>query len=89
MAEINQIIDSLAQLPQGIDHPIAAAASMVVAVTVGLVERGVHGQAVDDYGVEFSNQALFEQSVTPNLNKVSRERMAPAWATSALRSSWR
>ena len=83
MAEINHIIDSMAQFPQGIDHPIAAAVSMVVAGTVGIVEHGVHDRTADKYGVQFSNQALLEQSVTPNLKKVSRERMAPALAVTA------
>ena len=79
MAELtNQIIDSWAHFPQGIDHPIAAAVSLVVAGTVGFVERGVHNRTAETYGVQFPNQALLEESVTPDLKKVNRERLAPA-----------
>lgn len=79
----NQIINSLANLPHGIDHPIAAAGSLVAAGTVLLAERAVFRRTNDTWAAPFPNAALLEQSVTPDLKKNDRERMAPAWAMTA------
>lgn len=84
MAELtNQIIDSLAHLPRGIDHPIAAAGSLVAAGAALLAERAVFNRTDDTWAAQFPNAALLEQSVTPDPNKVRRTRLAPALAVTA------
>ena len=83
MAEINQIIDSLAHLPNGIDHPIAAAGTLVVAAAALITERGVFNHTDDDWAAQFPNAALLEKSVTPDLKRVRRARLAPALAVTA------
>ncbi len=84
MSELtNQLIQSVEHFPQGLQHPVAAAGSLLAMGAVLAAERMTFGRTRDKFAVQFPNAALLERAVTPDDAKNRRARLTIPLAMTA------